>query len=73
MARRPVDPIPQRQLALEYRMAIDSAMAGRKLGMRRVRRLVAENPTSTWSTHVQYNIGKGRAAWLRAYLTDVAS
>jgi hypothetical protein len=65
MARSPIDQLPQRQLVIELRMAIDSAIAGHRRGPERVRRLVAENPHSATSAHVLYNIGKARAAYLQ--------
>lgn len=66
--RRPLDTIPQVQLAFELRHAID-----------RVRRrpwdsnsvhhlddLIAANPRSVRSTHVAYNIGKVRYGWMES-------
>ena len=68
MSRPAIDRLPQRQLVYEYRLAIDDAIAGRRRGRDRVRRLMEDNPRSTWSTHVIYNIGKRRAEYLRDLL-----
>ena len=62
------DTIPQRQLVYELSLAIDLARIAPKTGRRTLDRLLAENPRSSWSTHVLHNIGARRRAWLEEHV-----
>jgi hypothetical protein len=60
--------IPQRELAIRLRIAIDRAMAeptARWLAA--VARLVQENPRGVASSHVTHNLGAARRAWLARF------
>jgi len=66
--------ISQRQLVYELKHAID--VCRRRPWDLRARahldRLVAENPRGIESSHVRYNIGRVRRAWLAARLARAA-
>lgn len=69
-----MDKLPQEQLVMELRAAIDAVRdrplffvaSGntRRTALVRLQRLVEENPRSVRSRHVSYNLGLARAAWL---------
>jgi hypothetical protein len=77
MSRPPQDQLGQRQLVVELRNAIDAARKVRPKGwsgedlacMERVEMLVIANPRAVRSTHVKYNLGQERLAWLAALIT----
>lgn len=58
--------LPQRQLALELRYAIDVATKQPSDASRdRVRKLLKANPVNARSRHVAHNLGATRIAWLK--------
>lgn len=77
--KRPRDTISQRELLYRYRILIDEATRTAK-DQRRVARsekakakilaLANENPNSTRSIHVMWNIGKSRRVWLLDFLEE---
>lgn len=64
--------VPQRILLLHLRSVIDlifeddrpRVVTGAK---RRLRVILRDNPHASWSTYVQYNLGKRRREWLRDF------
>jgi len=61
----PKDELPQRQLALELRYAIDIARrVNSEASYARVKELIVGNPHNVRSRHVEHNLGVGRLAWL---------
>jgi hypothetical protein len=70
MPRRPLDTIPQEQLAYELRRAIDRAVRRPwdTPTLELIARLIAENPRSVRSIHVMHNLGAARCEWLAAQL-----
>lgn len=68
MTRVPKDSLPQRRLVDLLRWEIDKAMKrGRP---ETVFLLVAENPHSSFSAHVLYNLGERRVRWLVRVLAN---
>jgi hypothetical protein len=69
-----IDKLPQPELVLALREAVDAAMIADPLrgpspaARKRLLRLIRENPTSVRSPHVVHNIGARRAEWLRPIL-----
>jgi hypothetical protein len=73
----PRDTISQRELILRYRILIDEAahipVDKRKTARidkakARILTLAKENPNSTMSKHVMWNIGKAKRLWLLDFL-----
>ncbi len=64
MSRARVDKVSQRELALALRYHIDQAQIRGVQHHDLVRTLLAENPTSFRSRHVQHNLGVTRLRWL---------
>ena len=74
---KPKEVVSQRELVYRYRILLDEAMwvpPDRRRTVRSSRstqhilQLVKENPGSTASKHVMWNIGKSRRGWLLAFL-----
>lgn len=67
---RRIDTLPQDDLIVELRDAIDAVRIADPIYgsppsvRRRLRRLIKENPTSVRRPRVLHNIGKARAEWL---------
>lgn len=65
-----IDRLPQQRLAIELRTAVDAAMTvdpqrgSHIAALRRLKRLIAANPDWSKSSHVVYNLGERRMAWL---------
>ena len=77
MPRKPNDTISQRELIYRLRILLDEAMRTPPDRRRMMRSsgakdklvvLVKENPASTGSKHVMWNIGKSRREWLLEFL-----
>ena len=68
--------LTQRRLVLELRLAIDAARSKPNPSphaLEHVATIVRENPHGVHSTHVQYNIGSARRAWLSGLITEAKS
>lgn len=62
----PPGELPQRQLALELRYAIDvAAKTNNERSYARVRALIESSPTNVRSRHVEHNLGATRVSWLK--------
>lgn len=67
---RKIDTLPQSQLVLELRDAIDAVRIADPIrgpspaARKRLRRLIRENPHSITTIHVSHNVGKVRMDWL---------
>lgn len=64
MSRRKIDLMPQRELALALRYHIDQAQMRGNKHEDVIKSLLAANPTSFHSSHVQRNLGAKRLRWL---------
>lgn len=64
MSRQKIDALGQRELALALRYHIDMAQIRGAQHRDIITRLIAANPTSFRSRHVQYNLGTIRRRWL---------
>lgn len=61
----PPGELPQRQLALELRYAIDVAQkTNSEPAYAKVAKLIASNPTNAKARHVAHNLGRRRLEWL---------
>lgn len=74
MGRRSIDRISQERLVYELRVAIDRCVRRPwdTQAQGALRRLLAANPRSARSSHVTYNLGRTRVAWLRQVVTTDA-
>jgi len=79
MPRLPNETLSQKELIYRYRILLDEAMrtppdkrrtARKGLANGKILLLVKENPVSTGSKHVMWNIGKARREWLLAFLAQ---
>lgn len=75
----PNESLSQLELIYRYRILLDEAMRTPPDKRRTIRgayargkilALVQQNPVSTGSKHVMWNIGKARREWLLAFLTQ---
>ena len=70
--RKPQDRLGQRILVYELRHAIDRCMKRPwdTVARQHLDTLIEQNPRSTFSTHVLYNIGMARREWLLLYTAE---
>lgn len=62
----PAGELPQRQLALELRYAIDVAkQVNTERSYAKVKELIKGNPTNVRARHIEHNLGVARIAWLK--------